>query len=57
MIVSGWGTTSAGANGWGSGGALAAQLQYGTVKFVDTPTCSANYKAVSSYKISNSQFW
>jgi hypothetical protein len=38
-IVSGYGTTSRGADSWGQGGAMAAKLQYGELKYVDPNTC------------------
>ena len=57
MLISGWGTTSAGSSGWGTDGLLASQMQYGIVKLVDSATCAANYKAISSYTVPDTQFW
>ena len=40
MAVSGWGTTSNGADSWGQSGRLAPALQAGFIRFEDAATCT-----------------
>jgi hypothetical protein len=57
FVISGWGTTSAGAGGSGAGGIkpVGGRLQYGITKYVPTASCSLINTDPTS--VSDFEFW